>query len=199
MPTFQLGEMGGTGEHLLAAAREVLAEGHISPDYVESLGFFVAEEQEHARLLAMVCDQLDIPLIDGHWTDRIFQAARKRAGLRCEVLILLAAEMMGLGFYGVLASGLDDPNLARLFSRIEADERRHLNFHAGTIPDQLDRWTRPRWLLARTVWTGVLVGSAAVVAWDHRRTLRACGSGVRTFFTDMVSTIRIEVPRVFRS
>src|SRR3954466_9046654 len=64
---FQLGES-GTGAHLFAAARRAGA----SDAYVACLERFVREEQEHARLLAVVLETLGAPLRTRHWTDRIF-------------------------------------------------------------------------------------------------------------------------------
>ena len=61
-------------------------------DYVEALRLFIKEEQEHARLLALVCNELEIEMLQSHWTDGVFQFARRAFGLRAEILILLVAE-----------------------------------------------------------------------------------------------------------
>lgn len=196
LPTFQLGEM-GTGSHLLAAAQKAVDDGFADPAYVAALQLFVTEEQEHARLLALVCRGLDIPMIDDHWTDQVFQHARRIAGLRAEVLMLLVAEVIAFRFYRVLADGVGDPALAAILASIHEDERVHLDFHADTLPAHLDRWPRPVWHLGRLIWATALVGSSAVVAWDHRRILRACGSGSIAFFSDVLGLIRRQVPRFF--
>ena len=100
LPTFQIGET-GTGSHLLKMARKVGDD-----DYVEALRFFIKEEQEHARLLALVCNALNIDMLDSHWTDGIFQFARRAFGLRAEILVLLVAEFVSDRFYAVLADGV---------------------------------------------------------------------------------------------
>jgi len=192
LPTFQLGEM-GSGTHLIAAAEQVGDE-----DYVEALRLFVREEQEHARLLALVCQHLDIAMIQSHWTDGVFQTTRKLAGLRAEVLMLLVAELVALRYYRVLADGVGDHVLSRIFERIQEDEQRHVEFHAATLPQHIDRWPTPVWWAARLIWGTALVGTSAVVAWDHRRVLRACGTGVFRFFRDMIAIIREQEPRFFR-
>jgi hypothetical protein len=193
LPQFQLGEM-GTGAHLLAAA-----ERNADTDYVEALRLFVREEQEHARLLALVCKELHIEMLQRHWTDGVFQITRKIAGLRAEVLMLLVAEMVAVRYYKILADGVGDRVLSHIFARIHDDEVRHLDFHAATLPEHLDRWPTPIRHLARGIWLIALFGSSAVVAWDHRAVLRACGSGPIGFFRDMVSVIRAQVPRFFRT
>jgi hypothetical protein len=192
LPQFQLGEM-GTGAHLLAAAEKVGDE-----DYVEALRLFVREEQEHARLLALVCQHLEIDMLQKHWTDGVFQVTRKIAGLRAEVLMLLVAEIVAVRYYKILADGVGDHVLSRIFARIQADEVRHLEFHAATLPQHIDRWPTPLRLVARAIWVTALVGTSAVVAWDHRKVLRACDSGATRFFREMLGLICQQVPSFFR-
>ena len=191
LPTFQLGEM-GTGWHLTKMAARTGDD-----DYLEAICHFIAEEQEHARLLALVCDALDIEMIQQHWTDAVFQRARRVCGLRAEVLILLVAEVVSSRFYEILATGVGDPTLARLFARIHADELRHLDFHAATLPAHLEQWSPAPRRFARTVWNVTAIGAAAVVAWDHRQVLRACDSGLVRFFRDCLRRIRSTDARFF--
>lgn len=192
LPTFQLGEM-GTGWHLTKMAAQTG-----DPHYLGAIRHFVAEEQEHARLLALVCEALDIEMIQQHWTDAVFQRLRRVGGLRAEVLILLVAEVVSSRFYEVLAHGVGDPTLARIFRRIHADELRHLDFHAATLPQQLQRWRPGTARVARGVWTCTAIGAAAVVSWDHRHVLRACDSGPLRFFRTCLESIRSTDERFFR-
>ena len=57
--------------------------------------------------------------------------------------------------------------------RIHADEIQHLEFHAATLPEHLDGWPTSIWHIARIGWLSIVTASAAVVAVDHRRALRA--------------------------
>jgi len=191
LPTFQIGET-GTGSHLIAAAEKVA-----DADYVEALRLFVKEEQEHARLLALVCNALDIEMLESHWTDGVFQFVRRAFGLRGEVLTLLVAEFVSKRFYGLLADGVGEPTLAAVFRSIHQDEVRHLDFHAATLPEHLDEWPTPIWSLARAIWLTLIVGSTAVVAVDHRRAIRACGSSPIRFVIDVVRTLREQHTRFF--
>lgn len=191
LPTFQIGET-GTGSHLIAAAEKVADD-----DYVEALRLFVKEEQEHARILALVCNALQIKMLDDHWTDAVFQNVRRAFGLRGEVLTLLVAEFVSSRFYELMADGVGDTTLSTIFRTIHNDEARHLDFHAATLPEHLNRWPKPIWLLARAIWLTLVVGSAAVVAVDHRRIIRACGSSPVRFFRDVVAMLRAEQVRFF--
>ena len=180
IPTFQLGET-GSGSHLLRMAGRTGSD-----DYAEAMRLFVIEEQEHARMLGLVCEAIDAPLLDSHWTDRVFQWARRILGLRAEVLMLLVAELVAVRFYATLAAGVGDQVLGRIFARIHDDEVRHVDFHAATLPRFLNAWPVPMWWLARCIWTGAVLGTTVVVAWDHRRILRACDSGPLRFFFGVV-------------
>ncbi|MGI8793933.1 MAG: hypothetical protein ACR2H3_12300 [Acidimicrobiales bacterium] len=97
LATFQLGES-GTGDHLISAAIAASSPGQ----YVEALRSFVREEQEHARLLAMVLDQFAMPRRTKHWSDRIFVLIRRLHSLRTEVLVLMVAEVIALTYYGAV-------------------------------------------------------------------------------------------------
>ena len=116
---------------------------------------------------------------------------------RGEVLTLLVAEFVSNRFYELLADGVGEPTLAAIFRGIHEDEVRHLDFHAATLPEHLDRWPTPIWSLARAIRLTLIVGSTAVVAIDHRRAIRACGSTPLRFFRDVTQTLREQHGRFF--
>lgn len=193
LAVFQLGET-GEGTHLLVAAASTGDEA-----YVEAIAAFLAEEHEHARLLAMILAEFDEPLLTHHWTDGVFVALRRVSGLRAEVLTLLVAELVALRYYEVLHHGLaGHRDLAAIFGAIHADEVRHVDFHADTLPRHLERWSPGMWWCARVVWNLVLYGSAFVVAVGHRRLLRACGVGIWRFVLDCHRNFRQHESRFFR-
>jgi hypothetical protein len=176
LATFQLGES-GTGEHLFAAA---VATG-VSDDHLAALRAFVAEEQEHARLLAVVLHGMGAPLRPRHWTDQIFVRTRRSHSLRSEVLTLLVAEVVALTYYGALRDGLRHPVLRDVFGRIHADEVRHVDFHAETLPPYLRRFSPAGQHTARMVWNTLVAGAAMVVAGGHARALAGVGVTRMTF------------------
>ena len=49
-----------------------------NPTYLAAVRLFVAEEQNHARLLANLLAHAGQPTISGHWTDAVFVAVRRR-------------------------------------------------------------------------------------------------------------------------
>lgn len=67
---FQVGES-GDGKHVKAYAR---LTGDV--DYTETINLFVAEEQEHARLMGRVLKRMGATLLDSHWSDRVFVTLR---------------------------------------------------------------------------------------------------------------------------
>lgn len=180
LAVFQVGES-GTGQHLFDAATREQVPGW----YLDDLRAFVAEEQEHARLLALVLAAIDHPLRDGHWTDRVFVALRRLKSLRTEVLTLLVAELIALRYYSALRDGIGEPALSDVFGRIHADELRHVDFHAATLPHRLARFRRPVAKAVRLLWNILVTGTSVMVALDHGSILRASGVGRATFVRDV--------------
>lgn len=184
LPTFQIGES-GDGSRLRAAARTT---GHVS--YCNAIDYFVVEEQEHARLLALVLRELDQPLRQSHWTDSVFVFLRHRSGLRIELLVLLVAELVSLGYYQMLARGCEGTPLAEIFERIANDEKRHLEFHLETMPPLLQQWSTLVRLVVRSGWSLVAAASAVLVAVDHRKVFAAAGRSKTRFVIDRWLSIR---------
>lgn len=191
LPVFQLGET-GAGFHLLNSAR-----GVVSDDLECALRLFVLEEQEHARISALICTALDIGMLDQHWSDRAFRAARRIRGFRAEMLLMSAAELITAEVYHVLGEGIGDPTLARLFTRMHADEQRHLDFHASVLPPHLERL--PRFLRTTTsvVWFAAARLAILAVAVEHRSLFRACGGGMRSFIRRSTAAARTHRSRLF--
>ncbi len=190
LATFQLGES-GTGEHLFAAA----AAAGVSADHLADLRAFIAEEQEHARLLELVLDALGHPLRTSHWTDAAFVVVRRSRSLRAEVLTLLVAEVIAIRYYGALRDGVADPAIAAVCGRIHEDELRHVAFHGETLPAYLRTMRRPARALARGLWNTLVAGTSVVVAVDHGAALRRAGCRRRDFVAD-VHRLRRDLDRV---
>lgn len=83
---FQVGES-GDGANLIAKAG--------GGTYGEAVRLFVAEEQNHARLLEHLLRAAGQPTISAHWTDAVFVRLRRALGLRLELMVLLIAETGG--------------------------------------------------------------------------------------------------------
>jgi len=173
---FQLGES-GDGATLLNEARRTWAD---DPDYVAALALFVAEEQEHARLLAQQVIRFGGTLVTKHWTHDWFRRVRQALGVHFEIQTLLVAEIIGTAYYRLLRS-TGDTVLRQMCELMLRDEAPHLRFHADRIVVEQLRWSP----LTRALWTAqfrLLLRVAVIAAWlDHRPCLLAVGIDRRLF------------------
>ena len=165
---FQLGE-GGEGR----IAREIYRTDirGIDDDYRVALGLFVAEEGRHARILGTMVRALGGNLLRKQWTESLFVHGRRLAGTRLKLVVLLAAEVIGIGFYGLLADALPNGDVKRALRQIADDEQAHLRFHADFFRTQT---TTPIGAIAfRAIWRSVAAAACAVVLVDHRDVMDA--------------------------
>jgi len=175
---FQVGE-NGTGSHL-----RVKAAATNDPDYQAALDLFIKEEQEHARLMAEVLQRLGAPLLENHWSDRIFVLLRRLFGLNLELLLLLMPEMIAKRFFRALHDGTRDLVLCAVFAQIGHDEEGHLAFHTDYLQHAFA--TLPLWKrgVLRAVWRVAFRAACLLVMFDHRSALRAVGVSWAKFWWD---------------
>jgi hypothetical protein len=188
---FQAGE-DGDGASLIAKSAK--AGDH---DYLTAVRLFVAEEQNHARLLKNVLAYADQPTIDGHWSDTVFVAVRRALGLRLELMTLMLAEVVALRYYRALRDGAADAVLADVAGRILADEQRHVPFHIDRLRDGFTGTPAPARLVGVALWWLLMTGATLVVAVDHGPALRALGVPARRFVADVLATFRPIAREVF--
>lgn len=171
---FQLGESGGGT--IIAQARASRLPG-VDSDYAGAIELFVREEHRHANILAMCVRMLGGELKRSNWTARLFVAGRRFMGLRLKVLVLLAAEVVGICYYMSLASALPVSPMKSWLLQIVDDERAHLEFHCRFLKSQAtSRWRRRIFIMA---WRSVMIAAAVVVMIDHRQTIRELDLGYR--------------------
>ncbi|MQA86914.1 MAG: ferritin-like domain-containing protein [Streptosporangiales bacterium] len=166
---FQVGET-GDGANLIRKADRAGDD-----DYRAAVRLFVAEEQNHARMLGLLLHAAGYSTIAGHWSDAIFVRLRRAAGLRVELLVLLIAEVIALRYYRALRDGTDDPLTTQVADRILADEQRHVPFHCHRLRHCLAELPWPARTALIGLWRVFLAGTTLVVAVDHGRALRALG------------------------
>ena len=166
---FELGESGDG-----ARIRRLAAETG-DADYARSIELFVQEEQQHARWLSVLRERFGGEPLESHWSDAAFVLLRHGGGLRREICVLLAAEVIALSYYRALALAYEDPLLHAACRRILLDERGHVAFHRATLGDELARMPAPARGAAILAWRGFVAVTAAVVAWDHRDVLALAG------------------------
>ncbi|WP_432851652.1 ferritin-like domain-containing protein [Amycolatopsis sp. CA-161197] len=158
---FQVGES-GDGVNLIAKA---------DPRYRQAVELFVAEEQNHARLLAELLKAAGSATIAKHWSDTVFVWLRRALGLRLELMVPLIAEVVALSYYKALKNS-GDPLAREVAARILADEERHVPFQC----DQL-RGSFPgvKGKLVAGGWRVMMAGALVAVTTDHGRALRTLG------------------------
>ena len=171
---FQLGESGG-GTIIKQALHNNLPG--TNEYFAAAMALFVEEEHRHANILAMCVRQLGGRLIRDNWTAKLFVFARRLIGLRLKVVVLLAAEVVGLCYYHLLAVQLPPSRLRDQLLDIVEDERSHLYFHCDFLRDQTKTPWRKR--IFRVTWRLVMASAAIVVAIDHRHAIRDLDIGVR--------------------
>ncbi|MEJ2856167.1 MULTISPECIES: ferritin-like domain-containing protein [unclassified Saccharothrix] len=172
---FQVGEA-GDGANLIAKAAG-------DPVYAKAVRMFVAEEQNHARMLALLLRSAGATTLDSHWSDAVFVRLRRALGLRLELMVLLIAEVVALAYYRALRDGSPDSLTSEVAGRILADERRHVPFHCLRLRGEIPR-------PAHVVWWFLLLGALAAVCWDHGPALRHLGVTRRGFAVEVVSEFK---------
>ena len=188
---FQAGEDGDGASLLAKSARAGDA------DYLAAVRLFVAEEQNHARLLRNVLACAGEETIDGHWTDTVFVGVRRALGLRLELMTLMLAEVVALRYYRALRDGTQHDLLTTIAGRILADEQRHVPFHVDRLRNGFERTPALGRLAGAGFWWLLMTGATLVVAADHGRALRALGVTRRRFTADVLGLFRPIAREVF--
>ncbi|MBE1497210.1 hypothetical protein H4696_004310 [Amycolatopsis lexingtonensis] len=176
---FQVGEA-GDGANLVAKAG--------GGDYLAAVKLFVAEEQNHARMLAELLAAAGVPTIGKHWSDTVFVRLRRALGLRMELMVLLIAEVVALRYYRALRDGAGDPLVTEVAARILADEERHVPFHCHRLRGG---FAKPVRAVVFGAWRLLLTGVAITVAVDHGGALRALGVGRREFAAEVLAAFDV--------
>jgi hypothetical protein len=181
---FQAGE-DGDGASLIAKSERAGDD-----DYLTAVRLFVAEEQNHARLLRNILTYAGEPTIGGHWTDTVFVAVRRALGLRLELMTLMLAEVVALRYYRALRDGTGDALVTAVAGGILADERRHVPFHVHRLRDGFADTPAVARLVAAGFWWVLMTGATLVVAVDHGRALHVLGVSRRRFVRGVLAIFR---------
>jgi hypothetical protein len=167
---FQAGE---TGEGRIAHEIYRFDAPGVDDDYRCALALFVREEGRHARILGQLARALGGRSLGTTRGQATFTRVRRLAGVRTKLLALLVAEVVGIGFYGMLASRLGDGSVRDALREICADEEAHLRFHADFFRAQ-SADARGRWLF-RLAWWPLAAGTCTLLIAVERDALRAIG------------------------
>lgn len=141
---FQKGE-GSEGRHLLKTAR-AFAEETNNPEYEEAMSWFVKEENWHSAYLKRYMNFYQVEAAEKSVLDHMFRRLRQMGGLKCEVTILVTAEMIALTYYDALGKCTDSPALKSICAQMLHDELPHIMFQSYTLGHfkngLLDKWMR---------------------------------------------------------
>lgn len=141
---FQKGE-GSDGVHLLKTVDIFVKKGG-EPEYREAMVWFVREENQHSQYLKKYMDFYQEKGLKRSFLDDAFRRLRKLMGLKCEITVLVTAEMIALTYYDALANCTDSPVLKSICHQMLHDELPHIMFQSYTLshfqnrlPDKLLR------------------------------------------------------------
>ena len=174
---FQVGES-GAGAHLIAKA-----DLSGDTDYAAAVRLFVAEEQNHARMLAALLRAGGHGTVDRHWSDTVFVHLRRLLGLRLEVMILAIAEVIALRYYRALAEG-EDRLLTDVAERILDDEHRHVPFQIDCLRERFGHHPAAVRHVLVYLWRTAALVVTVVVGLDHGPALRDLAVSRRRFIID---------------
>lgn len=168
LAVFQAGE---TGEGRIGAEVRRARPRGTDEVYADALQLFIGEEGTHAARLGHLLRAAGAAPLQRPPAEKVFRAARRAVGVEHELMVLLAAEIVAVVFYGALARGLGDGKLTPVLLDLVADEREHLRFHADFFQANLRGKTRTFKVAFRAIaWAACLT----VIA-DHRATFAALG------------------------
>lgn len=120
------------GHHLLDCVKRY-AEKTKQPDYLEAMKWFVREENWHSAYLKKYMDFYEVPACKHSILDSIFRKLRKSSGLKCEIIVLVTAEMIALSYYDALSKCTESDALKKICSQMLYDELRHVVFQSYTL------------------------------------------------------------------
>lgn len=171
MQAFQIGEA-SEGKTLLRFAETFAQQAH-DPAYVESVKFFIREENRHSGYLRTFMQEHAIPRARTQWSDGVFRVLRRLAGLELSIRVLVTAEMIARVYYPALGAATKSPKLALICRRMATEEGIHVRFQMGAVGRLKARRSRfGAWL--GDVGHGVLMAATTLVVWhDHHTVLRA--------------------------
>lgn len=185
---------GESGEGRIVREIERVSLAGVDADYRASLGLFVREEGRHAKILSKAVRALGGELRGRQWSERLFVGGRRLLGVRLKLLVLLAAEVVGIAFYGLLAERLGTCSIGQALRELTADEAAHLEFHCAFFREQTRSWWRRG--LFTAAWWGVAAAAGATVLFDHRSALRTLGvRGAGRRFLGLIAEVDARVRR----
>lgn len=177
---FQKGE-GSEGAYLIKSAEKY-------GDTAErTVRLFIKEENFHSAYLKRYMEHYNVESTKSSVLDSIFRKLRKLGGFRCEVTVLVTAEIIALTYYSALAECTYSRALKSICGQMLHDELRHIIFQSYNLSRTgagfLD--VPARYLL---------MGITSLAVWlSFGNVLRRGGFGFRRFMSENFGYLRQSV------
>lgn len=156
-------------------------------DYAQAIDLLMAEQHEHARLLARLLEKLEAPLLPFHWSDSCFILLRRFSGLETEIMTVLAAEIIAQRYYWALYKKTGDTVLRALYAQLLHDGEAHIAFHCDYLHDAFQTRSTASQHQTLLTWRLLVRVMAVLVASDHRSVLRQTGTRPARFVHECAS------------
>ncbi len=141
---FQKGE-GSDGRLLMQTVEHYVRTGGPA-EYTRAMQLFVKEENWHSAYLKAYMDHYGIEAAKKSALDTIFRKLRHLGGLKCEVTVLVTAEMIALTYYDALSKCTNSKVLKGICKQMLDDELPHIMFQSYTLsrlkPNRIDMLLR---------------------------------------------------------
>lgn len=185
---FQRGE-GSDGVYLMKTVEEFVQRSG-EKEYAEAMRWFVKEENWHSAYLRNYMDFYQIEVLENSRFERIFRKLRQLGGLRCEVTVLVTAEMIALTYYDALSHCVDSPALCSICAQMLKDELPHIMFQSYTL-----RYFQNR--LSDQLFRVFFMKATLLMVWSaFHRVYRAGGYGFCRFLRENMGYLRQSIALV---
>lgn len=128
---FQKGE-GSDGVYLMKAVNTYVKKSG-KKEYLKAMQLFIKEENWHSAYLRKYMDFYHIKTLKKSFLDSFFRKLRQLGGLKCEVTILVTAEMIALTYYDALSKCTNSSALKNVCNQMLIDEIPHIMFQSYTL------------------------------------------------------------------
>jgi hypothetical protein len=167
---FQLGEA-SEGKHLREGA-EAFARKTGNSAYPSAIVYLIREENRHSAYLGRFMRRHGLPFAQAKWSDRVFRAIRRGAGIELSLRALVTAELVALTYYDCLSAATGSGHLALICHRMLDEERKHIEFQMHHIQWMNGRRGGLGAALADLGHAFLMAGTLLAVWIEHRSVLR---------------------------
>lgn len=166
------------GKHLIQYALD-----NWNAEYIDTVKYFIREEQVHAQVLGKFMQENNIPLIKHHWIDNTFRFLRKMSSLENSVMVLVTAEIIAAVYYQSLWNATKSKTLKNICEQILRDEAVHIEFQSITLWDSyIKKWVI--WKAVSRIYHTMLMISTIIIVWIyHKKVFLSTGYTFKIYYS----------------